>query len=449
MIALALCILALAVTYWAGKRSLGLGLVALLTFGYFYGIVRANLQTTFAHFIFDASLLGLFLSQKWTSSQPSEAKRLGALRLWMVLLIAWPLLLILMPFQPLLVSLVGLRGSVFFLPLLLLGARLQDKDLLQVSAAFAALNLLALGFAGAEYSLGLTQFYPISPVTLIIYASKDVAGGFARIPAIFPNAHNYGGTMVASIPYLIGGWERAATRKMRLLAMLGIVAAFLGVLLSATRLNFVTGVALLAFTMVGGRMKASRWAIFAVVVCIMGYVALTNERFQRFKSLSETENVTDRIHGSVNRRFLEILSEYPMGNGLGGGGTSIPYFLEGQVKNPIATENEFARILCEQGLVGLFLWLCFIMWYLSRAGMAFAKGPWRTSRRAVWGLSSFVLCTAWIGNGFLTAIPGTAIALLGIGWTAVPMLTRTPLNDRMRTSNMALPAERPRMLQTL
>jgi uncharacterized membrane protein SirB2 len=426
MIAIAVCILAFGLTYWAGRRSLGQGVVSLLIFGYFYGIVRANLQTTFSHFIFDTALLGLFLSQKWTSPQPSEKRRLGRLQLWTVFLILWPVLLILMPFQPLLVSLVGLRGSVFFVPMLLLGARLQDKDLLQVSAGFAALNLIAIGFAGAEYFLGLPRFYPLSPVTAIIYASSDVAGGFSRIPAIFANAHAYGGTMVASIPYLIGGWERASARGARLLAMLAIGAAFLGVLMSATRLNFVTGIALLVFTMVNGRMKASRWVVFGAIIVIVGYIALTNERFQRFKSLSETDSVSERIHGSVNRSFFEILSDHPMGNGLGGGGTSIPYFLEGQVRNPIATENEYTRILCEQSAIGLLLWLCFVIWFLTRVKTAFAKGPWMTSRRVVWGLSSFVLCTIWIGNGFLTAIPLTAISLLGIGWTAAPMLASAP-----------------------
>ena len=449
MTALGLCILALGLTFWAGKRSAGQGLIALFVFGYFYGIVRANLEVTSAHFIFDAALLGFFLSQKWTSAQPSETGRLSALKLWTLILIAWPTLLVVMPFQPLLVSLVGLRGSVFFLPMLLIGARLQDKDLRQLSAGLAVLNLIALGFGAAEYFLGLHQFYPVSAVTAIIYASSDVAGGFFRIPAIFTNAHAYGGTMVASIPYLIGGWEHSRTRSTRLLAIFGIVAGFLGVLLSSTRLNFVTGVALLAFTMVGGRMKASRWVTIAAVVVIIGYVALTNERFQRFKSLSETENVTERVHGSVNRQFFEILSDYPMGNGLGGGGTSIPYFLEGQVKNPIATENEYCRILCEQGVTGLILWLCFVIWYLTRARTAFAKGPWKTSRRAVWCLSSFVLCTIWIGNGFLTSIPLTAIALLGIGWTAVPMRIGNLRNDRMRPSNLTLQPEGSRLLQTL
>ena len=63
MLALALCVLAFILTYWAGKHSLGKGVVVLLIFGFFYGILRANLLTTFSHFIFDAGIFGLYLSQ--------------------------------------------------------------------------------------------------------------------------------------------------------------------------------------------------------------------------------------------------------------------------------------------------------------------------------------------------------------------------------------------------
>src|SRR4051812_16255642 len=107
MLALALCFFAALICYLAGRRSLGWGLVALLTFGYFYGILRANLLATFSHFIFDAGIIGLYLSQTWTTRDPLEAKRLAALRYWTLLLIIWPVLLVLMPFQPLIVSLVG------------------------------------------------------------------------------------------------------------------------------------------------------------------------------------------------------------------------------------------------------------------------------------------------------------------------------------------------------
>ena len=65
MIAIALCVVAFIACYLAGRRSLGQGLVVLFVFGYFYGILRANLLTTFSHFIFDMGLLGLYLSPKW------------------------------------------------------------------------------------------------------------------------------------------------------------------------------------------------------------------------------------------------------------------------------------------------------------------------------------------------------------------------------------------------
>jgi len=416
--ALAICIAALLITFWAGRRSLGTGLIALLAIGYFYGILRANLITTYSHFIFDASLLGLYCSQKWTSGTPSDLKRQEPMRLWVIVMIGWCLALMLLPFQPFMVTLVGFRGNVFFLPVLLLGTRLTDRDLSYLVGGLATLNVIALAFAGGEYFLGLPRFFPHSQVTEIMYSSMDVEGGFFRIPATFTAAHAYGGTMVGSLPYMIGGWERVQNNRFKFLALCGIVAALLGILMSATRQNFVVG-AIMVLVAIWTRRGKSFKNVLALLVLlgIIGYVAATNSRFQRFKSLQDTESVTERIAGSVNRGFFEILAEYPMGNGLGGGGTSIPYFLQGSVKNPIGMENEYARVLSEQGIVGLLIFIGFVGYVFSRGPKAMAKGSWDTTRRMVWSLAAFSLGTAWIGLGLLTAIPQTAILLLGMGWT--------------------------------
>src|SRR5689334_115472 len=144
MIALVLCGIAFIGCFWAGKRSLGQGLVALLAFGYFYGIVRANLLTTFSHFIFDAGMVGLYLAQLTGKTDPADKKRSRVMFVWVALLILWPTLLVMLPFQPLLVSLVGWRGNVFFIPLLILGSRLKKKDLTEISVGLAFLNLIAL-----------------------------------------------------------------------------------------------------------------------------------------------------------------------------------------------------------------------------------------------------------------------------------------------------------------
>jgi hypothetical protein len=419
MITPILCILSLVTTYYATKRSLGLGLVSLMTWGYLFGILRANFLSTFAYFIFDAAVLGLYLAQM--RKQASRPKNSDSLRLWAFLLLVWPVLVFFLPFQNWLISLVGLRGAVMFIPMLIVGGRLRTSDLSQLAIGFSVLNLIALAFAGGEFFLGLPRFYPYNAATALIYGSQDVGNGFYRIPAIFANAHLYGGTMVATIPFLIGLWEHSPNRKLRLFALMGVTAALLGVLMSATRLNFVAGSALILATVLGGRLKMSQRVGIVLVVLLLGIVALRNDRFQRFKSLSETENVEERLSGSVNRGFFEILLEYPMGNGLGGGGTSIPYFLEGQVRNPIGMESEYARILCEQGVIGLGLWIGFIIWFLYRRVKLGGKVPWAGSRRLVWSLSVLALVTGLIGMGMLTAVPTTALLLLGMGWAATPM----------------------------
>ena len=58
---------------------------------------------------------------------------------------------------------------------------------------------------------------------------------------------------------------------------------------------------------------------------------------------------------------------YPLGNGLGGGGTSVPYFLQDRIRNVVVMENEYARILLELGIPGLCMWGVFIGWIFTRA----------------------------------------------------------------------------------
>jgi hypothetical protein len=417
MIAIGLCLFAFVACFWAGRRSLAQGLVVLFAFGYLYGILRANLLTTFSHFIFDAGLLGLYLSFHWLAPSRNEGSK--QVQFWVVLLILWPLLLAFLPIQPPLVTLVGFRGNVYFIPLLLLGSRLKSKDVSQLAVGLAVLDLLAVAFGGVEYFLGVERFFPFSPVTQIMYASRDVAGGFLRIPSTFTSAHAFGGMMVSTIPFLVGLWTSAEKPLYRLLGLVGVPAALIGMLMSATRTNFVLGCAMVAFVIFRTRMSGKQRVLFVLIMVAVAGTALNNARFQRFKTLDDTDYVSERIAGSVNRGFWEILVEYPLGNGLGGGGTSLPYFLEGQVRNPVAMENEYARILAEQGAIGLLLWLTFLAWFFQRYSVAFKSGPWATARRLTWCLTAIGFATAWIGTGILTSIPGTMLLMIGMGWTVV------------------------------
>ena len=72
--------------------------------------------------------------------------------------------------------------------------------------------------------------------------------------------------------------------------------------------------------------------------------------------------VSERIGESVNDSFFDVISQHPLGRGLAGGGTSIPYFLREDREPAQIIENEYARIALEQGLPGLMIWLLFLVW---------------------------------------------------------------------------------------
>jgi hypothetical protein len=430
MIALILCIVGLLFAFFVGRKSLGAGILVVLAAGYAYGIVRANLVSSFSHFIFDAALIGLYASQFIGVHKKQATSKHSSLDMWMYILMGWPLLMLLLPFQPLLVSIVGLRGNMFFLPAVFLGTRLRSEDLRPLAFGLAILNLIALGFGVAETIKGIEPFFPYGPMTLTMYNSIDSSGA-NRIPAIFQNAHTYAGVMVFTVPILFGAWALSTGARWRkILLLAGMAAAFVGVLMAATRQGILMAALLVVIASVSGKLGPLKRVVWAVAIIAVIYSAMHNERWQRYKEL-DTESVQDRVAGSVNRTFWEVLVEYPMGNGLGGGGTSIPYFLVSQVNKPVEVENEYCRILLEQGVVGLVLWVGFVIWFVTnRAG--FVKDEWLTGRRMAWYLCVLTFVTATIGNGMLSSIPNTFMFLLCVGWTSVrPERATVPAQTRV------------------
>jgi hypothetical protein len=426
--AVVLCVIGFAMSYALGRWKPVAGLVSVLTTGYLYGILRANYLSTFAHFIFDAAVLGFYLAVLPRQLRAAKPGRPDELRTWVLLLMGWAGIMFLLPLQHPLIQLVGLRGNVFLLPFLLVGSRLRPREGRQLALWLAALNLVAIAFAGAEYFRGVSAFYPRNPVTEIIYNSNDVAGYTAyRIPATFVTAHAFSGTMVASLPWLLGAWLQPENRLWQHLLLAGAAAAaLLGNFMAATRISLVEVFLLLLAVTFSGRLRGGHWLGWLVVLVGIGYLVSSEERLQRFLSLGQTEKVAERIEGSVNMNLLELAVKYPLGNGLGAGGTSIPYFLQYLIRDPVLMENEYSRILLEQGWPGLILWGAFI-WWVVRHGPAERRDPWYTGRRLLWytSLASFAL--AVLGIGLLTAIPQASLLLLGIGFaTAPPAPARRP-----------------------
>src|SRR6185436_19753513 len=87
--------------------------------------------------------------------------------------------------------------------------------------------------------------------------------------------------------------------------------------------------------------------------------------------------------------------------------------------------NEYARIMLEQGLVGLFLWIAFIVWLFTRRGAGPAD-PWFIGRRLAWATCAAYFATGLIGTGLLTSVPQTCLLLLNAGWIAARLSERVP-----------------------
>lgn len=414
---LTLCIVAFLVVAYGARKSLVGGVAATIAVGYSYGIVRANVQETMSHFIFDGAVIGLYFGWLLAVRRPGTVVNTQLLRPWLIVLIGWPALLTLLPIQDPMVQIVGLRGCVFLLPMLLLGAQLSDEDRSALAGPIAVLNIVALGFAALEFFIGLESFYPYSEVTELIYRSQtsDASASY-RIPATFVTAHAYAGTMVCTLPLLVSRWTRSgANRLLRFVLVLGIAAAMVGVFISATRIHAIVLFLLVIVASLSLRMRPARLVVWLMVLSLAGWLVWQDARLQRFTTLSDTDFVASRLQGSFNSTLFSLIADYPMGNGIGGGGTSLPYFLANQVDNPIRIENEYGRILLELGVPGLVLWIAFVFWVLVR-GARIAVEKTDVGRRLAWATTAAYLVSAVTGVGMLTSVPQSALLMLLIGW---------------------------------
>lgn len=414
MIALLLCIVAFATCFTARRRGIANGILAVLVWGFAHGLLRANIVATASHFIFDAALLGLYSAELLARVTPAQRAREYGLREWVVALTLLPGLLLLLPVQDPLVQLVGFRAAVLFLPLLLIGARLDIRQIGRLAVGVSALNIVAFAFAVAEYLRGVEPFYPKSPVTDIIYRSNDVlAYTFFRIPGTFSNAGVYGATMVLTLPII---FVALSTRNfpafLKIVCLAGAVCAIMGVFMSASR-----SAALLLFVVLAVAVfehARGTWGI-GVVTALTGVAAVvsTAPRLQRFLSLTDVSLIQARLRGSVGPMDVgSIITRYPFGNGLGSAQINLPYFLQDRVASPVVIENEYARLLLEQGLLGLALWVAFLAWAFW--GIARIKGTSGLFTVQITCAAAFVF--ALTGTGLTFTIPSTVLLYLSMGW---------------------------------
>jgi hypothetical protein len=263
-------------------------------------------------------------------------------------------------------------------------------------------------------------------VTEILYRSRDIGGEAFRIPATFATAHVYGGAMVLTLAFLVPvALSRSTKSRDRLLIGSAIAASVIGLFMAGARTPVVILMAVLLVIATGSRFRLAPRFSWIVMLCALAWVVSSQSRFQRFTTLKDTDLVENRLRGSMNENFLMLLLDYPLGRGLGAGGTSIPYFLQDRITSPMILENEFARVLLEQGIPGLVIWSSFLFWIVGRG--------WRMSqtdigKRIAWVLSAGFFLTGLIGIGMMTSIPGTCLLFLSAGWMVAGESRRVELS---------------------
>jgi hypothetical protein len=408
---------------YAGRRATWIGFVAAMTVGYLHGILRANIESTAGHFIFDAGAAGTYLALLMRRMTAREKNRVRTVMPWLGVLVGWPLLLFFVPQQTPMIQLVGLRGQSLFLGFLVIGALIESDELRKIALSLAILNLIALFFALLEAHFGVDRFYPRNAVDDIIYRSNDVFvnGTFEfRIPATFEHSASYATNMVASMPILLAalsievqaGWKRN-------LLIVATACSALGVFLAASRSEAAVLILMVLIVTVSGRIGNLPWYGWVAIIVAVGWTVASTPRMQRFLELKNTEYVKNRVSGSVNSDFFDVMMNYPLGNGLGGGGTSIPYFLRSELKDPVEIENEYGRIMLEEGIPGLVMWVGFFFWVFLQPAPR-GTDEWYIGRWLALMYIFISVMTAPLGTGLLNAIPSTASLLFYCGWIAAP-----------------------------
>lgn len=445
MVGAFLCTLAFFGCYLAGARSIGHGLGLVMFWGYFYGIVRANLLDTTSQFTFDIASVALYLAvllQPPSAPVRNEVRRMGK---WLTILIGWPALLCLIPRESPLIELCGFRFCAFFLPFLLIGTRLTRKDLTITAQWLAILNLVALAFALAEYLQGVDRFFPRNVLTKVIYVSTAGQSGRLRIPATFAHAHAFGGAMVCSIPFLIEPYLSSRRRLWQIVLAGGVVAGCLGILMSATRSNVIVGVGALALLLIRHPALLANKAVLTLAlaggIAVAYSIANGDDRIRRFEELGDTNMVIQRV-GTPDHHLqnvFEAVLKYPIGNGLACAfGVSVPYFLQDPAvqRTIIGAESEFVRIAVTQGIIGIFVWLLFFTWVLTRR-LCVESQRNTAALKFMHSLCLLVIASGIAGVGCLSGVPAGPMLFVMMG-----VVSRGWLTEERRNAVLELP---PRM----
>jgi hypothetical protein len=420
VIGIVLCLLGFVSTWYAAKGSLGRGLGVCFAWGYVYGVLRANFLDGFTHFLFDSAVLGIYCAKLRFDPHHNAHHIIRSLYQKIKYLCLWPAFLLVIPYDNLLINLVGLRVAVFYVPFLLVCVQCTDRNLDEIATWLSVLNIFALGAAVMEVRNGIEYFYPRNAVTELIYASAIGEESSHRIPAIFCTAAHYGACMSLSMALIIRSLFYEQKILTNIIYSCGIGAAGAGLLLCSCRSPVLGAIfGLIVFVVAQPQLLVKGKMIFIAIPLLIGIVYTFREggdRAARFLELNDTEMMSERVSHIDDFSIFEAMITYPMGNGLAGAaGITIPYFLQSlAVPREIpGAESEYFRILFTQGIPGLFMWIGFLIWFFV-ATIIRVDSRRPVAHYLLYGtlLGSFTLASR--GVGLLNGLPNNCLLFLAM-----------------------------------
>jgi len=69
-----------------------------------------------------------------------------------------------------------------------------------------------------------------------------------------------------------------------------------------------------------------------IILFAVGWVVSGEGAPPEIHASQRYDAVAERLTGSVNMGFIELAQSHPFGNGLGGGGTSMPYWIQQKIR---------------------------------------------------------------------------------------------------------------------
>ncbi len=223
-----------------------------------------------------------------------------------------------------------------------------------------------------------------------------------------------------TIAVIAGAWVQPHYGKWQARLMgAALLVSMLGVFMSATRVNALILFALVMTTVFSGRLPGAYRFRYLIVLAAVGYVVAGEERLQRFTTLQDPEFLSERLVGSVNLTFFELAGQYPLGNGLGGGGHQRPAL---PAVRGFATSSRWrtsTRGSCSSS--GCRVWSC---GGCSSAGCSRAANIRRTDmfyfgRRLAYVACACCFAMGLLGVGLFTSVPATTLTFLLTGWLVV------------------------------